>query len=181
MGGAGSTASAVAAGVGKMNEGDLKEIVKALDKKTLAALHKVVTEVSAGAEAEKQAATKAKRDADPELDSEGVWLPRKDAKLGDDRRGPGNHLQAIEEAGDNMRRAPFTCLDHRGCAQGSGGSWPQGQVSGGFERQAVGLGGCLPWKRRSGDLGLHARTCFLPLVGRSTPFKEALHSSQRRM
>lgn len=44
-----------------------QEIVKALDKKTLAALHKVVTEVSAGAEAEKQAATKAKRDADPEL------------------------------------------------------------------------------------------------------------------
>ncbi|CAJ1358363.1 unnamed protein product [Effrenium voratum] len=88
MGGAGSTASAVAAGVGKMNEGDLKEIVKALDKKTLAALHKVVTEVSAGAEAEKQAATKAKRDADPELA----------AKI----------QKAIEEAGDNMRRAPFT-------------------------------------------------------------------------
>lgn len=67
--------------------GELKEIVKALDKKTLATLHKVVVEVADGSKAENEAATKKKIDADPEI---------------------GKKLaKAIEEATE-MRRAPFT-------------------------------------------------------------------------
>jgi hypothetical protein len=49
------------------NHATRKEIVKALDKKTLATLHKVVVEVADGSKAENEAATKKKIDADPEI------------------------------------------------------------------------------------------------------------------